>query len=47
MENLIIKVVIIIGQWENRLRHGKGIYYNSNGEIKYEGEWINGNFVGN
>ena len=36
-----------IGQFKNGLRHGKGIEYYSNGNIKYEGNFIDGKFVGN
>ena len=30
-----------IGQFKDNLRNGKGIYYNKNGNIIYEGDWIN------
>ena len=30
-----------IGQMKNGLRNGKGILYNKNGTIKYEGYWLN------
>ena len=29
------------GHWVDNQRHGKGIYYNSNGNIIYNGEWKN------
>ena len=32
---------------ENGLRNGKGIEYYSNGNIKYEGDWVNDKFEGN
>ena len=35
-----------IGQYVNGLRNGKGIMYYSNGNIKYDGDWFNGNFEG-
>jgi hypothetical protein len=35
-----------IGQEKNGLRNGKGTMYYSNGKIKYEGDWINDEFVG-
>ena len=34
-----------IGEYKNGLRNGKGIEYYSNGNIKYDGEWINDEFV--
>ena len=36
-----------IGQFKNGLIHGKGTMYDSNGNIKYEGNWINGKPEGN
>ena len=33
-----------IGQWKNGLKHGKGIYYYKNGNIKYEGIFVNNEF---
>ena len=30
----------------NGLRHGKGILYNENGIIKYEGDFVNGKYKG-
>ena len=36
-----------IGQFKNNLPYGKGIKYNSNGKIIYEGNFINGKFEGN
>ena len=32
---------------KNGLRHGKGILYYKNGNIKYEGEFFNDKFEGN
>ena len=34
-----------IGEFKNNKRNGKGIEYYKNGNIKYEGEFINGEFV--
>ena len=34
-----------IGEWKNALKHGKGTMYYSNKNIKYEGDWINNEFV--
>ena len=34
-----------IGEFKNDKRNGKGIEYYKNGNIKYEGEFINGEFV--
>ena len=34
-----------IGEVKNGLRNGKGIEYYSNGNIKYEGEFVNDQFV--
>jgi hypothetical protein len=28
-----------VGYWKEGLRHGKGVFYYSNGS-KYEGEWV-------
>ena len=36
-----------IGQYKDDLRNGKGIEYNKNGNIKYEGDWINDKKEGN
>ena len=36
-----------IGQFKNGYSHGKGIYYYANGNIKYEGNFIDDEFVGN
>ena len=36
-----------IGQFKNNLRNGEGILYNKNGNIKYDGEWANGEMEGN
>ena len=36
-----------IGQWKNNLRHGEGILYYANGEIKQKGNWKEGNYIGN
>ena len=33
------------GEFKNGLKHGKGILYYKNGNIKYEGEFSNGKFV--
>ena len=30
-----------IGQFKNGLRNGKGILYYKNGNIKYNGNWVN------
>ena len=34
-----------LGQFKNGLRNGKGIEYYKNGNIKYEGNFINGEFL--
>ena len=39
--------VYYIGHFKNGLRNGKGIEYYSNGNIKYEGDWINDKYEGN
>ena len=36
-----------IGQEKNGLRNGKGIEYYKNGNIKYEGDFVNDKFEGN
>ena len=36
-----------IGQWKNGLKHGKGIYYYKNGNIKYDGDFVNDKYEGN
>jgi len=36
-----------IGQFKNGLKHGKGIMYNKNKKVMLEGDWVNGEFVGN
>ena len=36
-----------IGQFKDNLRNGKGTLYNKNGNIKYEGDWINNKKEGN
>ena len=36
-----------LGQFKNNLPNGKGIKYNSNGNIMYEGDFINGKYEGN
>ena len=36
-----------IGEWKNNFKHGKGIIYYKNGNIKYEGDFINGKREGN
>ena len=36
-----------IGQFKNDLKNGKGVEYYKNGNIKYEGEFIDGKFDGN
>ena len=46
MENILMKMVIF-GQWLNGKKHGKGIYYYKNGNIKYEGEFANGKYQKN
>ena len=35
------------GQFKNDLRNGKGTEYYSNGNIKYDGDWINDKYEGN
>ena len=35
-----------IGQFKNGFRNGKGILYNSNGNIKYDGEFLNNKYEG-
>ena len=39
--------VFYIGQFMNGLRHGKGILYYKNGNIKYEGDFVNDKYEGN
>ena len=34
------------GEWKNGLKNGKGKYYNKKGNIKFEGEWVNDEFLG-
>ena len=36
-----------IGQLKNDYRHGKGILYYKNGNIKYEGDFVENKFGGN
>ena len=36
-----------IGEFKNKLPHGKGIKYYKNGNIQYEGDFINGKREGN
>ena len=36
-----------IGEMLNGLRHGKGIDYYKNGNIKYDGNFVNGKYEGN
>ena len=36
-----------IGEYKNNIPNGKGIKYYTNGNILYEGEFINGKFEGN
>ena len=36
-----------IGQLKNGLKHGKGIIFYKNGNIKYDGEFVNDNEKGN
>ena len=38
--------VYYLGEWKNSLRHGKGIIYYSNGNIMYDGEFVDGNIFG-
>jgi len=33
------------GKWKDGEKHGHGIQYNSDGKIKYEGEWFNGSII--
>ena len=35
-----------IGKWLNNKMHGKGIEYYKNGNIKYEGDFVNGKYEG-
>ena len=35
-----------IGQWSQGQKHGKGILYNANGTIKYDGLFFNDKFEG-
>ena len=35
-----------IGYWDNGISHGKGIIKDKNGNVKYDGDCINGNFEG-
>ena len=48
MENIYIweEGNIYIGPLKNDLRHGKGIEYYANGNIRYEGNYTNDNFDG-
>ena len=44
---IIIQMVIQnMKQWKHDFRNGKGIEYYSNGNVKYEGNWIDNKFVG-
>ena len=36
-----------VGQWKNDSGNGRGILFYQNGNIKYEGDFVNGNFEGN
>ena len=36
-----------IGQWKNDTFHGKGVLYDQNGKVRYDGEYINGKLEGN
>ena len=48
MENIFGKTVIILqDKFKNDLRNGKGILYYSNGNIKYEGDFVDDKFEGN
>ena len=49
LENIFGRMVFIyyIGQFKNSLKHGNGTMYDSNGNIKYEGDWINDKPEGN
>ena len=42
----IIKIDYYIGEFKDKLKHGKGLAYFKNGQ-KYRGEFINGKFEGN
>ena len=35
-----------IGEWKNGAKHGKGIYYYKNGDIQYEGDYVNDEYDG-
>ena len=47
MENIYEYGEYYIGQWLNNNRHGKGIIYYKNGNIKYEGDFVNGEYQNN
>ena len=36
-----------VGEWKNNLKHGKGIDYDKNGKIIYEGDYVNDQYEGN
>ena len=36
-----------IGQWKKDLKNGKGTLYYPNGNIQYEGDWVNNKKEGN
>ena len=41
------EVEMYIGEYKDGLRHGKGTLYYLNGDIKYEGDFVNDKFEGN
>ena len=36
-----------MGQWIYNLKHGKGIEYDKNGNVQYDGDYIHGKREGN
>ena len=47
MENIYDNGDYFIGEYKNSLRNGKGILYYKNGNIQYEGDYVNGKSEGN
>ena len=42
---LYINILIFEGQYKNRKKNGKGKEYYENGNIKFDGEYLNGNKI--
>ena len=47
MKKIYKNGIYYIGEMLNGIPHGKGIIYYKNGNIKYDGEFVNGKFEGN